>query len=137
MYNMSVFKLPHGLCKELHGLVQKFWWEHRSNTKKIYWMSRERMGFSKTHGGLGFRDMIVFKQTLLAKQCWRLLKEPNSMTARILKAKYYPNTSFLEASMGRHPSYAWQSIMSALPILQRGLVRRVGNGSDIWIWGDS
>jgi hypothetical protein len=33
-YSMSVLKLPHGLCKELHGLIQNFWWGHKSNITK-------------------------------------------------------------------------------------------------------
>jgi hypothetical protein len=127
-YSMSIFKVPHGLCKELNGLMQNFWWEHQTNTNKIHWMSWERMGFSKNQGGLGFRDLVIFNQTLLAKQCWRLLKDPNSMAARILQAKYYPIKSILEASVGRRPSIAWRSIMFAHSILQKGLAWRVGNG---------
>jgi hypothetical protein len=86
------------------------------------------MGFSKNQGGLGFRDLVIFNQTLLAKQCWRLLKDPNSMAARILQAKYYPIKSILEASVGRRPSIAWRSIMFARSILQKGLAWQVGNG---------
>jgi hypothetical protein len=72
-YSMSVLKLPHGLCKELHGLIQNFWWGHKSNItkkkkkKKIHWIFLERMGFSKTQGGLGFRDLITFNQVLFTK----------------------------------------------------------------------
>ncbi len=28
-YNMSVFKLPQKLCKEINGLMHKFWWGYR------------------------------------------------------------------------------------------------------------
>jgi len=56
------------------------------------------------------------------------LKDPNSMAARILQAKYYPIKSILEASVGRRPSIAWRSIMFAHSILQKGLAWRVGNG---------
>jgi hypothetical protein len=51
---MSVFQLPQGLCKEIHGLMQNFWWGHKTNTKKIHWMSWEWTEFSKAQGGLGF-----------------------------------------------------------------------------------
>jgi hypothetical protein len=39
MYNMSIFQLPLGLCKEINGMMQKFWWDHQENKAKIHWMS--------------------------------------------------------------------------------------------------
>jgi hypothetical protein len=47
---------------------------------------------------------------LLAKQCWRLLQQPNTLMARIFKAKYFPHSSFMESSLGSRPSFAWRSI---------------------------
>jgi hypothetical protein len=58
------------------------------------------MGVSKEQGGLGFRDLLMFNKALLAKQVWRILKNPDSLTAKIMKAKYFPHSSIMEASMG-------------------------------------
>jgi hypothetical protein len=62
------------------------------------------MGIAKEHGGLGFRDLIMFNKALLAKQVWRILKNPESLVARIMQAKYFPSTSIMEATIGNRPS---------------------------------
>ncbi|KAH9647971.1 putative reverse transcriptase/RNA-dependent DNA polymerase [Citrus sinensis] len=41
---------------------------------------------------------------MLGKQGWRLLTNPNTLVARLLKARYYPNTSFAEAQLGSNPT---------------------------------
>jgi hypothetical protein len=135
-YCMSVFQLPRSLCKELHNMMQRFWWGHKENQRKIPWMSWECIGISKADGGLGFRDLISFNKALLAKQIWRLLQNPNSLAAHIIGAKYYPSGTVLEAKLGNRPSFAWRSIMAAQSTLKQGLTWRVGNGRDIKVWGD-
>jgi hypothetical protein len=135
-YCMSVFQLTHTLCKEIRGMMQRFWWGRKDNQKKISWMSWERMGRAKTDGGLGFRDLVAFNKALLAKQIWRLLQNPSSLAARIIGAKYCPSKTVLEAKLGNRPSFAWRSIMAAQGTLKQGLIWRIGNGRDIKIWGD-
>ena len=44
--------------------------------------------------------------------------------------------TFLEAELGRRPSYAWRSIMAAKEIVGRGSRWAVGNGEKVSIWND-
>jgi hypothetical protein len=53
------------------------------------------MGAPKPRGGMGFQDLEVFNIVLLAKQGWWLINSPNSLAARIMVEKYYPNSTFL------------------------------------------
>jgi hypothetical protein len=73
-------------------------------------MSWECLGRSKGKGGLGYRTWSVFKLALLAKQGWKLLQNPHSLVARVLKEKYYPGVSFFEYELVNKLSYAWRSI---------------------------
>lgn len=50
----------------------------------------------KEEDGMGFRNLNLFNIALLAKQGWRLLTTPNTLTARVLKAKYFPHSNFME-----------------------------------------
>jgi len=41
-YSMSVFQLPTTLCKDLQGLMQRFWWGHMVKEVNVHWMSWEK-----------------------------------------------------------------------------------------------
>jgi hypothetical protein len=77
-----------------------------------------------------------FNKALLAKQLWRLMKNPHSLATRIIGAKYYPLETVVGAKLGNWPSYAWRSLMVAQLTLKQGLIWIVGNGRDIKVWGD-
>jgi hypothetical protein len=104
---MSCFHLPDGLCAEINTMVSKFWWGQKESEKKIHWQKWSKMCGKKSEGGMGFRDLVLFNQALLAKQGWRLLQQPTSLLSRVLKAKYFPNCSFMEADIPGHSSFSW------------------------------
>jgi hypothetical protein len=79
----------------------------------------------------------MFNKALLAKQCWRLIQNPDSLIAQIISAKYYPHSSFLESKLGRRPSFIWRSFMGAKELLSHGIHLRIGDGRSIKIWGDN
>ena len=63
---------------------------------------------------MGFRDLYSFNLAMLSKQIWRLITNPDSLCARVLKAKYFPNNSLLQATLKKGASFTWQSIMKGL-----------------------
>lgn len=73
---------------------------------------------------------------MLAKQGWCILQNPESLVAKILKVRYFPHCSILNASLGYSPSYTWRSIFGALDIVKRGMGWRVGSSQEIQIWHD-
>ncbi|GAU35403.1 hypothetical protein TSUD_160540 [Trifolium subterraneum] len=70
----------------------------------------------------------MFNEVLLAKQGWRIATQPTSMVAKVLKAKYFPKSHFLEAKMGNRISYTWRSILHSRWILKKGCYWTIGNG---------
>jgi hypothetical protein len=92
---------------------------------------------NKENGGLGFRETFVFNEALLAKQGWRILTQPESLVARVFKAKYFPKCNFLDAPIGNNMSYTWRSILQANWILKRGCFWTIGNSDQVNIWKDN
>jgi hypothetical protein len=74
------------------------------------------------YGGMGFRYMPTFNLAMLGKQCWRLLTEPSSLCARVLKRRYFPNEDFWIASKPQSASYTWRSILKGKKLLHRGFL---------------
>lgn len=74
---------------------------------------------------------------LLAKQGWRILQQPESLSARILKSVYFPTTSILHATLGSRPSQIWRAILEGVEVLKLGLIKRIGNDNTTDVWMDN
>lgn len=115
----GVFKLPRGLCQHINLLIRKFWWGNTTNgRRKTNWVAWKKLIQPKFMGGLGFRDIELFNLALLARQAWRILQNPLTMTARLLKAVYYPACDFLQAPLGSRPSQVWRALIEGRDVLK-------------------
>jgi hypothetical protein len=134
---MSVFKFSVGLCDELMQLIRQFWWGDEHDRRNIHWTSWENLTKSKYQGGMGFKDLKLFNQALLARQTWRLISFPDSLCARLMKAKYYPKGELTDTALIQNPSPCWQGITHGLELLKKGIVWKIGNGEKVRIWRDN
>lgn len=64
-----------------------------------------------------------------------MLSNPTSLIARLYKAIYFPDGSFLTAEMGETP-FSWRSILCARHVLRAGLLWKIGSGVHVDIWDD-
>ena len=119
-YTMGCFKIPLGLCHEIEVLIKKFWWGQRGDRRKIHWLKWDEMTKSKMVGGMGFRDLALFNDSLLAKQAFRLLHNQDSLFYKVFKARYFHNSFIMEAAASRMGSYAWKSILKGRDVLLCG-----------------
>jgi hypothetical protein len=85
----------------------------------MHWKAWWKLCIPKESGGMGFRDLQCFNLSLLAKQVWRLLCEPESLCARVLRAKYYPDGRLLNATLKSGSSFTWQSILAGLDYFKK------------------
>ena len=74
----------------------------------------------KSEGDMGFKELPLFNDALLAKQTWRLLHNTDSLFCKVFKSKFFPNSSIIEAKEGYGGSYAWRSILKGKEVIRRG-----------------
>lgn len=130
-YVMGCFELPIQLCHDIHQLMAKFWWGSKGSERKIHWLAWDKLCAPKAEGDMGFKNLHIFNLSLLAKQGWRLLSNPDSIAAQVFKARYFPKSDFMGAVTVPDMSYTWRSILAGREILSLGLRFQIGNGNNI------
>lgn len=133
---MSCFKLPQSLCSRIQSTLTRFWWDSIPEKKKVSWISWKRMAKSKKHEGLGFKDITMYNDALLAKLGWRILKNPSSLLACCLLGKYCKAETFLNIKPSKASSHGWRSVLIGRDLLTSHLGWIVGTGTSFNIWSD-
>lgn len=116
--------------------MAKFWWGQKENEKKIHWKSWLKLSVNKLDGGMGFKDLEMFNNALLAKQVWRMLQEPDSLWVRVLKGVHFPNSTVLDARKGARASWIWNSLLVGRDFLKSEILWQIGDGECVNIWND-
>jgi len=86
---------------------------------------------------MGFKNLKAFNLAMIRKQAWKLVTSPDSLIARLLKAKYFPHNDYFSASLGHNPSYVWRSLWNAREVVSRGLKRSIGTGETLSVSNQS
>jgi hypothetical protein len=136
-YIMSIFKLPASFHDDYMKMIRGFWWGEDESKRKVHWAAWDTLTMPKNCGGMGFRDSALFNQALLARQAWRLLQNPGSLAARLIKEIYYPRGNLLDTVFRAEASPVWHGIEHGLDLLKKGIVWQVGDGQSIRIWRDN
>jgi hypothetical protein len=135
-FSMCCFVLSKKVCKQLVEYMARYWWSSSIDRRSVHWVQWESLASPKARGGMGFRNLEMFNLALLGKHGWRLITHPDSLCARILKTKYYPDTDFMQAIVPQSSSATWRAIVAGREALAMGMLKRIGEGSSISIWRD-
>jgi hypothetical protein len=135
-YCTSCFKLSKKLSKKITSLIARFWWGGDEYKRKMHWITWEDLSIPKSCGGMGFKDFVLFNKAMLAKQGWRLISNPDSLCAKVLRGKYYHNGDIITAGKKRNSSHTWSAILFGREALHLGMIKRIGNGETTRMWHD-
>jgi hypothetical protein len=100
-----------------------------ADKRSIHWKKWDDLTLPKCHGGMGFKDVKNFNLSMLGKQGWRLMMNPDSLCARVLKGKYFPHGNFMTAGKKKNSSHTWRAIIAGRKVLELGLIKRIGDGT--------
>lgn len=132
-YAMNCFLFPLTTCQEIEKEGARFFWGSTLEDRKCHWVNWSKLTTAKANGGVGFRGLHYFNLALLGKQLWGLMQDPKTLSARILRSKYFPRGDVLNAGLGFKPSYLWCSLLTARDLVKEGRAWIVGNGKSISI----
>lgn len=85
----------------------------------------------KNQGGLGIKKFGLMNKAMIAKQYWRICKNPNLLVSKILKSKYCLNEDLHSHEPKTHASWIWRTIMNPANTHLKQRVWRVGRGFNI------
>ncbi|XP_050379862.1 uncharacterized protein LOC126797246 [Argentina anserina] len=74
--------------------------------------------------------------SLACKECRRLQSEPNSLWARVMKARYFSKCGFMQAVKDHRPSWSWTSLLKARDELLLDSKWLIGGGESVNFWYD-
>jgi hypothetical protein len=114
VYYMSTVLFSKNFVGKITAIIRKFWWtrvQEDNPTSPITYRSWDDICQPKENGGLGIRDLYTVNKSLLTQAAWNIATQKNPMLSTVLKAKYFPSSSFWTSNTAGTKSIVWSSIL--------------------------
>ncbi|GKU96042.1 hypothetical protein SLEP1_g9323 [Rubroshorea leprosula] len=125
---------------------KRFLWGGTEEGKRINWVRWDKVCMDREKGGLGVKDLRLFKLALLGKWWGRLLREEKGLWIKVIFEKYGRvgelRFNWLRENI-KFGSIWWRNMCKLSVIeegkrgwLDKGMNLRVGEGIDVKFWWD-
>jgi hypothetical protein len=122
--------------QQITTIIRKFWWaevQDDNPTTPISYRSSDDICQSKKNGGLGIRDLKTVNKSLIIHAAYNIANNKNPFLTAVLKAKYFPNSSFWTTHNSGTRSIFWSSIMQVKTHLHNNATIQLHPGNtSIW-----
>ncbi|KAG7579890.1 Endonuclease/exonuclease/phosphatase superfamily [Arabidopsis thaliana x Arabidopsis arenosa] len=134
---ISTFILPKGCLRKIESLCSSFLWSgniENHSKAKVAWSA---VCLPKNEGGLGFRRVSVWNNTLCLKLIWLLFSGSGSLWVawQVHHHKLF-DTSFWSIKGKHGDSWLWKSLLKLRHLASQFIKSNVGNGLTTWFWHD-
>ena len=136
IYAMQTMLLPQKISHQIDKLSYRFLWGDTTSRRSCHTVNWETVTLPKEAGGLGIPITRHWNRTILMNQAWRLHANPHMLWAQVLKAKYFPYTTFFANTRCTRGSHIWHLLSLGLKLLLVSMSWIVGDGQTIRIWKD-
>ncbi|XP_031111997.1 uncharacterized protein LOC116015970 [Ipomoea triloba] len=109
-----------GIWEAIDRKIRRFIWGGTPQKRKCHLVRWDVVTLPKNQGGLGIRTTKDVNLAIMAKLGWRLMKESESLWAKVLKSKYAHGKHRFEIfNAKKGSSNAWRRINAALPLVHQ------------------
>lgn len=136
VYYMSNILFSKKMLAKMNAVIRDFWWtgvQEENQKKPLYLKAWAEICKSKKEGGLGIRNLEAINKAILVNYAWKIVTTNHSITARILKYKYFSYTSFWKVPTNILKSAFWSSILKVREPLINAVTLQISKGNTcIW-----
>lgn len=136
MYTMQSSLLPKVVCDELDKIVRTFICNDSEERRRLHLLGWDILSRPRDAGGWGIRASSKQNEALMAKLAWNFLNQTQLPWVQLLRERYQRQLPFHNSLFKPGDSQVWRGLTVGLKILNEGLRRRIGNGSDTRFWDD-
>jgi len=136
VYYMSTILFSKTFIEELTTIIKRVWWsriQEENSTRPIQFRSWEDMCQNKNNGGLGIRNLHLVNKSLIMNVAYNIVTNKNPLLSAVIKAKYYPNSSFWTVPNSTTKLAFWSSVLQVRKELSSNVHLQLHDGnSSIW-----
>ena len=94
VYWSQMFLFSKAVLKRINAICRAFLWFGTFDCEKPGFVAWDQLCQPKTHGGLGFRNLLLWNQAAVGKQAWAIAQKQDNLWVKWIHAVYVKDLSW-------------------------------------------